>query len=90
MKLYGAINLHSNNNVTVLIDEQDQEEFAWERIRQNLQEQQVTRWLRSEKGKRNANPLEEPRHRNEYSRARRFMLSVGTAAVRLGRVEKSR
>jgi hypothetical protein len=25
MKLYGAIDLHSNNNVTVLIDEQDQE-----------------------------------------------------------------
>ena len=24
MKLYGAIDLHSNNNVTVLIDEQDQ------------------------------------------------------------------
>ena len=23
MKLYGAIDLHSNNNVTVLIDEQD-------------------------------------------------------------------
>ena len=24
MKLYGAIDLHSNNNMTVLIDEQDQ------------------------------------------------------------------
>jgi transposase len=24
MKLYGAIDLHSNNNVTVLIDENDQ------------------------------------------------------------------
>ena len=24
MKLYGAMDLHSNNNVTVLIDEQDQ------------------------------------------------------------------
>jgi uncharacterized protein (DUF934 family) len=24
MQLYGAIDLHSNNNVTVLIDEQDQ------------------------------------------------------------------
>jgi hypothetical protein len=24
MKLYGAIDLHSNNNVTMLIDEQDQ------------------------------------------------------------------
>ncbi len=24
MKLYGAIDLHSNNNVTVVIDEQDQ------------------------------------------------------------------
>ena len=28
MKLYGAIDLHSNNNVTVLIDEQDKVVYA--------------------------------------------------------------
>ena len=28
MKLYGAIDLHSNNNVTVLIDEKDQSRLS--------------------------------------------------------------